>query len=151
MRKLANRGKYVAEVGVAVAAAGRRSDGDEDRVGAFDARGDIGGELEPPALDIGLDQGFEPRLPDRHPTGVKGVDLGTILVDAAHFVAEIGKAGAGNESDIAGADHRETHQTLLQIWLRLLASDFAIGQRCTCWLRSPQCASNDRLRIASKG
>ena len=33
------------------------------------ASAEIGGEAQPPALDIGLDQRLQPRLPDRHPPG----------------------------------------------------------------------------------
>jgi hypothetical protein len=29
------------------------------------------------------------------------------------MMAEIGEAGAGNQADIAGADHRDTHSMLL--------------------------------------
>ena len=71
--------------------------------------GEVGGEGQPATLGIGLDQRLEPRLPDRHPAGVEAVDLGRVLVDAGHMVAEIGEAGAGHEPDIAGADHRDTH------------------------------------------
>ena len=37
------------------------------------------------------------------------VDLGRILVDAAHAVTEVGEAGPGNEPDITGSDHRDSH------------------------------------------
>ena len=94
---------------MAVAAPRRRPDGDEHRFGAFDALGQVGREAQPAALGIGLDQGLEPRLPDRHHAGVEAVDLARVLVDAGHLVAEIGEAGARNEPDIAGADHRDTH------------------------------------------
>jgi len=33
-----------------------------------------------------------------------------VLVNAGHNVAEIGKAGPGNEADIAGADHGHAHR-----------------------------------------
>ena len=84
----------------------------------FDAVGQIGGEGQPPALGIGLDQRLEPRLPDRHPAGVQAVDLGLVLVDAGHVMAEIGEAGAGHEPDIAGADHRDAHAYLLSSMAR---------------------------------
>ena len=81
----------------------------------FDASGEVGREGQPPALGIGLDQRLEPRLPDRHPAGIQAVDLRRVLVDAADAMAEIGKAGPGNEPDIAGADHRDTHALLLRL------------------------------------
>jgi hypothetical protein len=64
--KLANGGEDVGQVGMAVTAPGRRADGDEHRLGLIDALFEVGRERQPPAIDIRLDQGFEPRLPDRH-------------------------------------------------------------------------------------
>ena len=36
-------------------------------------------------------------------------NLSGVLVDTGHVVAEIGKAGPGNEADTAGADHGNAH------------------------------------------
>ena len=40
---------------------------------------------------------------------LQGVDLAGVLVDAGHLMAEIGKAGAGDQADIARADHGNLH------------------------------------------
>src|SRR6185437_5790027 len=109
LRKLANGVEHEAEVGMAVAAPSRRADGDEHRVGVADILAELGGEGEAAALDIGLDDRFEARFPDRHHAGVEAVDLRRILVDAADTMAEVGKAGARDEAHITRADHRDAH------------------------------------------
>jgi hypothetical protein len=45
-------------------------------------------------------------------SGLKRRDPTGVLVDADHVVAEIGKAGPGNEPDIAGTDHCNAHELL---------------------------------------
>ena len=114
--QLADRFEHVSEVGVAVAAPRRSPDRDEDRFRALDALGEIGREAQAAALGIGLDQRLETRLPDRHDAVLQRIDLARILVDAADFVTEIGKARAGDEPHIAGADHRNAHSSLLRGW-----------------------------------
>ena len=99
-----------AQVGVAVTAARRRAHRDEHRIGGFHRAGEIVGEFEPARARIGGNQVGQPRLVDRHLTARQRGNLGRILVDAGHVVAEIGKAGPGNEADIAGADHGNAHQ-----------------------------------------
>ena len=69
----------------------------------------VGGEGQPACAHVAGDQLVEPRLVDRHLAALERRDLAGVLVDADHVVAEIGKAGAGNEADIAGADHRDAH------------------------------------------
>ena len=98
------------EVGKAVAAARRRADRDEHRVGGFHRAGEIAGEFQPAGAGIGGDQVVQARLVDRHLTARQRGNFGGVLVDAGHVVAEIGKAGPGNEADIAGADHGNAHQ-----------------------------------------
>jgi len=83
------------------------------RLGALHALAKVGREGEAPALLVGLDELLEPGLPDRHHSAVERVDLRLVLVDAGHVVAEIGKTGAGHQTDIARPDHRNTHSSLL--------------------------------------
>ena len=116
---------------MAVAAPRRSSNGDEHRLGVLYPVGEIGGEGQPAALRIGLDQRLQPRLPDRHLAGVQAVDLRLVLVDAANAVSEIGKARAGHEPHIAGADHRDTHAFSLVVYERPLAgTDDNAQPRC---------------------
>ena len=94
---------------MAIPAARRRADGDEDGIGIADGAGRIGREEETLFLDILGDQAVEAGLIDRHDAVFELLDLAGILVDAGHRMAEIGETGAGNEADIAGTDDRNTH------------------------------------------
>ena len=62
------------------------------------------------ALTLDGDQRVEPGLEDRDLAAAQGCDLAGILVDAGDLVAEIGKAGAGHQSHIARANHRDSHE-----------------------------------------
>jgi hypothetical protein len=97
---------------MAVAAPRRRSNRDEYRFRAGQRLADLGREFQPTPVDVRFHQRLEPRLPDRHPASQQTIDLGLVLVDTSHMVAEIGKARAGNQSDIASADHRDAHASL---------------------------------------
>src|SRR4029078_1459474 len=61
-------------------------------------------------LDVGGDQRVQAGLEDRYLAAAQACDLVTILVDAGDLVAEIGKAGAGNQPHIARANHGDSHQ-----------------------------------------
>ena len=63
-----------------------------------------------PALHVGSHQRIEPGLEDRDFAAPQGCDLAGVLVHAGDLVAEIGKAGAGNQPHIARADHGDAHQ-----------------------------------------
>ena len=104
-----------------IAAARRSADGDEHRLGAFYRRGKVGGEGEPAALHVAFHDRFEARLPDRHVPGVEPLDLRRILVGAADPMAEVGEAGPGHETDVAGADHRDAHSILLAVRMPALS------------------------------
>ena len=82
-RDLAHRLVDEAQIGVAVAAARRRADRDEHRLGLADARA-FAGEFEPALPHIGFDQIGKPRLEDRDFAAVERGHLGGILVDAGH-------------------------------------------------------------------
>ncbi len=107
---LLRRGVDVGQVGVAVAAARRRADRDEDGVGLGHRPFRSVAKLKPPGLHVGGDQVVEARLVDRHLAALKRRDLGGVLVDADDVMAEIGKAGPRNEADVAGADHCDAHE-----------------------------------------
>jgi hypothetical protein len=45
-------------------------------------------------------------------------DLAGVVVDADHIGAELRKTGAGNQTDIAGANHRNAHSAYSkELWL----------------------------------
>ena len=102
---LAGGGVDIAQVGMAVATPRRRADGDEDRICRGDGVGNVHGEAEALLLYVRGYDAFETGLIDRNVPGFERPDACLILVDARHDVAEIRKAGARHETDIAGADH----------------------------------------------
>src|SRR6185436_19021161 len=73
-------------------------DRDAGRVAALN-RGEI------PIFKIG-----EAGLEDRYLTAVEGGDSAGVPVDHRHLMTEIGKAGSGDEPDIAGPDHGHAHE-----------------------------------------
>src|SRR5262249_29552136 len=128
----------IAEIGMAVAAPGRRADRDEDRVGGGNRLLEVGGEIESPAAHVVGDQSVEVGLVDRNLALAQCRDLVGVLVDAGDVVAEIGKACPGNEADIAGANHRDTHG-----FMTLPESSTEI---CAC--SPPPCGEDLRVEVA---
>src|ERR1700722_13291004 len=108
---------------MAVAAPRRCADGDENRVRVADRGSEVGREKEPVLSDVRAHQGFEPRLVDRYRALFQGIDAAGILVDAGDVVAEIGKAGTGNNSDIAGSYHDNLHRKVSALELRQIMDD----------------------------
>ena len=111
-RDLPHRTVDEAQIGVTVAAARRRADGDEHHVGFAECRSRLAANCEPPLPHVGFDELGEARLENRNFAAIERRDPPGILVDAGHVVTEIGKAGAGNKADIAGADHGHAHKAL---------------------------------------
>jgi hypothetical protein len=107
---LARGGVDIAQIGMAIAAPRWRSDRDEHGVGLGDRRGEISGKIQPPGLDVGVNQRIETRFENRDFTAAQASDLVAVLVHAGDLVAEIGKAGAGNQPHIARANHGDAHQ-----------------------------------------
>ena len=96
---------------MAVAAAGRRADGDEHRLGVVHRGGEVAGEREPAGRDVLRDQLFEAGLVDRHASFAQGGELLGVGLHHRDVGAEFGEAGAGDQADIAAADHRDTHRS----------------------------------------
>jgi len=108
-RNVARRRMHIGQVGVAVAAARRRSDRDEHRVGLADGTGEIGGEIQPPGFHRSCDQPVQIGLENRYLAAVKRVDLAGVGIDASHAMAEIRETGAGYQPHIARPDHGNPH------------------------------------------
>ena len=102
---------------MSVAAPGGRADRDEDGLGACQSLGQVEGEREAACLDVLGKEAAQPGLEDRDPAIFQRGDLGGVLVDANHVMAEIRKADAGDQSDISGADHRDAHGKSLTIYV----------------------------------
>ena len=87
----------------------RRADGDEHRVGTGNRRRRVGGEAEPAGGDVGFHQHLEPGFEDGNLAPAQTPDLVFVAVDADHLDPELGEARAGDEPDVAGADHHDAH------------------------------------------
>ena len=77
--------------------------------GAFD----VGGEAQAPGGHVVRDDAVQPGLVDRDAAAFEHGDLRGIDVEAHDVVAHLGQAGAGNQADVAGADHGDLHADVL--------------------------------------
>ncbi len=111
-RHLLDRGVDVGEIRVAVAAAHGRADGEQNDVGRCAQPPQIVGEEQTLGLHVALDEVVEPRLVDRRAASLEIGKPLRVLVDAGDRPAELGKAGRGDEPDIAGADHADVQRFL---------------------------------------
>ncbi len=82
-----------------------RVDRDEDDLRGPDGLRQIGRERKAPRAEIARDHLRQLRLVERRRAGAQQLDLRLVVVDADHAVAEFGKARAGDEADVARADH----------------------------------------------
>ena len=99
---------------MAVAAARRRADRDEDRFGALRwrrARSVV--KVSRPAATLRATSWSRPGSKIGMTPLFERLDLRCVLVDADHVMAEVREAGAGNQADIAGADDRDPHARVL--------------------------------------
>ena len=100
---------HVAQVGRSNFGQRRRADGDENRLRSPRGLFQFGGEEKTACTSIGLNQLAEARLINRDAARAQARDLVFIIVDANDLMPEVGQAGPRNQSDIAGADHDNTH------------------------------------------
>ena len=99
----------IAEICIAVTVSAGRADGDEHQVSLADRLGEIRGELQSAFAHVLGDQLFQARFVDGDPALLQCIDLASVDVDAGDVGAELGEAGAGNQTDVAGAYHCNTH------------------------------------------
>ena len=101
--------EHVREIGAAVLVR-RRADGDEDDLRlAPSPTSAFGGERQPSAAAIRAHQRFEARLVDRNLAALEARDLVRVDIDADDVVADFGKAGSGDQTNIASAEDRHAH------------------------------------------
>jgi hypothetical protein len=108
-RDLFGGGVDVTQVGIAVAAARRRTHRDEDRVRLGHRRLGIGREEQPPLGDVAFDDRIETRLIDRHHAGLQPLDLSLVLVDARDDVSELGETHTRDQADVSRPNHHDSH------------------------------------------
>ena len=107
----------VGEIGMAVAAPGRRADRNEHRIRLGHRRGQIGGEIEPPRLHIGRDHRIEARLENRDLAPAQAAILSPSLSTQVTWWPKSAKARAGNQPHIARANHGDPHKPTCPQWL----------------------------------
>jgi len=98
-----SRHAHVAQVSLTVDALGG-AHGDKDDLGVGQALLIAAGEGEAPRTHVTLHHLLKAWLIDGHVAGQEGRDLSLVDVEAYDAVAKVSKAGAGHESNIAGAD-----------------------------------------------
>ena len=94
---------------------GRRADGDELIGAVGDARGDVGGELQPSGGRIPADDVLEPGLVNREFARAAGRRSWPVDVDAHDVVTRLGQTGAGHQTDITGAVQGDPHILLMSV------------------------------------
>ena len=83
-------------------------------------------KCKPPGFDVARDhRAASPGSWIGTPPLFSVVDLARVDVEAQHVVADLGEAGAGDEADVAGADHRDLQA--LAPDARLIAASAATG------------------------
>ena len=95
---------YGGEVRVA-GVGGRGADRHEQQAGVGERPAELGVEVQ--ALAVSRQQLLQPGLVDRRLTGAQAADLLGVDVHAPHLAAQLGEAGSGHQSHIAGADHAD--------------------------------------------
>src|SRR5690606_13414270 len=70
-------------------------------LGLFHRAWQVGGEEQPTGGGIADDELIEARLEDGNHPALQAFDLVLVEINAGDRVAEVGKAGAGHEADIA--------------------------------------------------
>src|SRR5262249_32813660 len=106
-----------AQVSMAVAATRWRANRDKDRLSLPDTRS-LRGEFKSPLPHIGFDQVGQAGLENGNFAALERGNLFRRFVDAADLMTEVGKTGARNEADIAGAHHSYAHcRSLLAVRL----------------------------------
>src|SRR5262249_17722034 len=109
--KLLNRLEHEAEIGVTVAAAHRRADGEKHEIRIAHRRCEVCGEVDAPHAQVSVQELVEARLVNRQLSLTQILDLVRVLIDAGDGPAEFRKASCGDQADIACPNHRNVHET----------------------------------------
>jgi hypothetical protein len=105
---VARGGEHIAHVGGAVLVR-RGPHGDELHRTMGHAFLHICRETQTPRRHVVLDHLLQAGLVNGYDARLQLGDLAFVDVEAKHVVAEVGKAGAGHESDVTGSDNSDFH------------------------------------------
>src|SRR5690606_11795604 len=86
------------------------ANGNEYGIGLRDRRFEPRRKGELAALHVLGDKLGEARLVNRNTAGLERLDFTYVLVDASHIVPEVGEAGSGHQSHVAGANPNNIHE-----------------------------------------
>ena len=91
----------------------RSRDGDEDDLRILDPFLNAAGEAQPLGRNITMDEFFESGFVNWNFACAQSFDLSGIIVDASNVMANFGKTGAGNKTDVPRTDDRNIHKVAL--------------------------------------
>ena len=89
-----------------------RWDRDKYNLGIIDPFLDAVGKTQPLGGHVPVDYLLEPWLINRDLSRLQRLDFARVIVDTKDVVANISKAGAGDQPDITGTDDRDIHNIL---------------------------------------
>ena len=70
----------------------------------------VGGERQAALFAVARQHGFQSGLVDGHFAAVQGAHPLDVHIGAQHLMPHIRQAGGGDQADIAGAEHGDTHR-----------------------------------------
>ena len=117
-------GKYILQVGRTVFIR-RGTDCDELDGAMSDSFLDGRREAQPACGLVARHHRFQTRLVDGNAALVEDADLIYVDIQTEHVVANLGKTGARNETDITGADNGDFHDCILKVLNRILPCAWA--------------------------
>src|SRR5262249_38886586 len=103
---------------MSIAAARGCADRDENRLGCAQGGGQLRRKGETALAGVANDEIMETRFKDWDIATVQGRDPLSVLINADHVVAKIGKTSTRDKPDIAAANHCDTHQVPLSLQTR---------------------------------
>jgi hypothetical protein len=121
---VARRGEHVFQVGRTILV-GRRADCDELELAVRHRRVDVGGKAQATRRFVAADHRLQAGFVNGNAAVVENVDLALIEIETEHVVADFGKAGSGDQADIAGTDDGDFHFEIPR--LLLIRSSSAAG------------------------
>ena len=69
----------------------------------------VGGEMQAPGGDVAFDHLLQAGLINGYAAFIQDADFFSVQIQAQHVIANLGQAGAANQTDVTGADNRDFH------------------------------------------
>ncbi len=107
---------------------GGRVDADEDEVGVGDSGGVVGGEGQPPRLQVAPEQLLQPRLVDRALAGAQQLHARGVDLHPHHLVPQVGEDRPRPQTHVPAADHRNLRHTAPLVRFKIPSSKFKVSR-----------------------